>query len=98
MFCAVVNVKTSPNNLGKFVKVFKEQSIPVESSQKGFRGAYLLTKPNGDILMLHIWDSEELEQKFVHSAEHDSVAAHLKPLFASTPGHEGYDVPAYAVK
>lgn len=67
------------------------------SRQPGFRGVYLMTKPNGDFMVLNIWDTEQQAELWPQDPEHQKIVAQLKPLLGGAPVRDGYEVRAHAV-
>jgi heme-degrading monooxygenase HmoA len=98
MFCLASRYQVSPENIGKVVKLFQEQAVPLVSKQRGFKGVYLMTKPSGEFMVLNIWDTEKQANDWPQNPEHMKVAGQLKPLLSGAPGRDGYEVSAHAVK
>ncbi len=92
MFCTASRYQTSSESLVQIVKIFQEQAVPLASRQSGFRGVYLLTKPNGEFMVLNIWDTEGQATSWPQNPEHQQVGAQLKPLLSGAPAREGYAV------
>ena len=97
MFCLASRYQTAPESLDRVAGIFQEQAVPLVSRQPGFRGVYLLTKPNGELEVLNIWDTEEQANAWPQHPEHQQVAAKLRPLFKGPPVRDGYTVQAHAV-
>ena len=97
MFCLASRYQTSPQSLDEAVRVFKEQALPLVSRQPGFKGVYLMTKPDGQFMVLNIWDTEEQAKAWPQNPNHQQVASQLKPLLSGAPMREGYQVQAHAV-
>jgi heme-degrading monooxygenase HmoA len=97
MFCLASRYQTSSESLPKVVQLFKTQALPLVSRQPGFRGVYLMTKPNGEFMVLNIWDTEEQANAWPQNPEHRNISAQLKPLLSGAPGRDGYEVGAHAV-
>jgi heme-degrading monooxygenase HmoA len=97
MFCLASKYQTSPENLGKVIRVFKEQAVSLVSRQPGFKGVYLMTKAAGDLLVLNIWDTEAQANAWPQHPEHQKIVAQLKPLFTGPPARDGYEVSAHKV-
>ena len=97
MFCLASRYQTSPQSLHKVAEIFQEQAVPLVSRQTGFKGVYLMTKPNGEFMVLNIWDTEEQANAWPQNAEHQRIVAQLKPLLSGAPVREGYQVRAHAV-
>jgi len=97
MFCLASRYQTSPQNLDQVTKIFQEQAVPLVSRQRGFKGVYLMTKANGDFMVLNIWDTEEQANAWPQNPEHQKVTAQLRPLLSSVPVRDGYEVRAHRV-
>jgi heme-degrading monooxygenase HmoA len=97
MFCLASRYQTDSKNLGEIARIFKEQALPLVSRQKGFKGVYLLTKPNGDLMTLNVWDTEEQANAWPQNQEHQKIVSQLKPLLTGAPAREGWEVRASAV-
>jgi len=67
------------------------------SGQPGFKGVYLLTKPNGEFMVLNLWDTEEQANSWPQHPDHQPIIAQIKPLLSGAPARDGYNVSAYAV-
>ena len=80
MFCLASRYETAPANLDGVVRIFLEQALPLVSGQPGFKGVYLLTKPNGEFMVLNIWDTEQQAEAWPTNPEHQQIGAQLKPL------------------
>lgn len=97
MFCLASRYQTSPRSLDEVARIFQKQAVPLVSRQPGFKGVYLLTKPNGEFLVLNFWETEEQANAWPQNSEHQRVAAQLKPLLSGAPIREGYVVAAHAL-
>ena len=97
MLCLVSRYQTSPQSLDEVARIFKEQAVPLVSRQTGFKGVYLMTKPNGEFMILNIWDTEEQANAWPQNPKHQQVVAQLKPLLSGSPARDGYDVKASKV-
>jgi len=56
-----------------------------------------MTKPNGEFMVLNIWDTEEQANAWPQNPEHQQVVAQLKSLLSGAPARDGYEVRAHAV-
>ena len=97
MFCSASRYQTQPESVSEVVRIMREHALPLVSRQPGFRGVYLLTKPNGEFMILNIWDTEEQAIAWQQHPEHQPVRAQLKPLLSGGPARDGYEVQAYAI-
>jgi heme-degrading monooxygenase HmoA len=95
----VVRYQADPENLDEVAKVFKEEAVPVASKQPGFKGAYLLTKPNGIFMILNMWDTEEQANAWPQNPKNQEVAARIRALlgrYSRGTARDGYDVQVQA--
>ena len=97
MFCLASRYQTSPESLDKVARIFEVQAGPLVLGQPGFKGVYLMTKPNGEFMVLNIWDTEEQANAWPQNPEHQQVVEQLRPLLSDAPACDGYEVRAYAV-
>ena len=62
-------------------------------SQKGWRGAYLLTdRKTGKAISISLWDSEDDAIGSEQSGYYQEQLSKFKDLFAAPPVREGYEV------
>ena len=97
MFCLASRYQVSSENLTQVVQIFKTQALPLVSRQPGFKGVYLMTKPDGEFLVLNIWDNEDQANAWPQHPEHQKISAQLKPMLSGAPARDGYEVGAHAV-
>lgn len=97
MFCLASRYQTEAKNLNEVARILKEQALPLVSHQKGFKGVYLMVKPNGEFMVLNIWDTEEQANAWPQNPEHQKVAAQLKPMLSGAPVRDGWEVRAHNV-
>ena len=97
MFCLASRYQAAPESLDEIGRIFQEQAVPLVSRQPGFRGVYLMAKPNGHFMVLDIWDTEQQAELWPQNPEHQEVVARLRPLLSGTPVRDGYEVRAHAV-
>ena len=48
MFARLTTTQVQADKIDEVLKIMEESVIPAAKSQKGFSGAYLLTKPSGE--------------------------------------------------
>ena len=94
MFCLVSHSKTPSEGLGKVEQVFREQVIPLISSQPGFKGVCFMTRPSGEFVSLSIWDTEEQANSWPQNQEHQKLIIQLKDLLIGAPEREVFQVQA----
>ena len=92
MFARLTITQTKIDKLDEAVKVTKESVLPAAKSQKGFRGAYLLSQPNGKAIMISLWETEEDAIANEKSGYYQEQLAKFKDMFTAPPVHEGYNV------
>ncbi len=92
MFARLTLTQVKIDKLDEAVKVTKESVLPAAKSQKGFRGAYLLSEPNGKAIMISLWETEEDAIANEKSGYYQEQLAKFKDMFTAPPVHEGYEV------
>ena len=93
MFARVTNVQTKVDKLDETIKIFEESVLPAAKSQKGYRGAYLLTdRKTGKGVSISLWDSEEDAVANEESGYYQEQVSKFKDVFIAPPVREGYEV------
>ena len=93
MFARVTNSQMKLDKLDEAIKIVEESVLTVARSQKGYRGAYLLTdSKTGKGLMISLWDTEEDAIANEESGYYQEQVAKFKDYFAAPPVREGYEV------
>ncbi len=93
MFARLTIVQVKSDKLDETIKIFKEGVIPAAKSQKGFRGAYLLTdRKTGKGIAFTLWNSEEDAIANEQSGYYQEQLSKFKDCFAAPPVREGYEV------
>ena len=92
MFARVTFTQVKEDKVDEAVKVTKESVLPAAQSQKGFRGAYLLSQPKGKAIMISLWESEEDAVTNERSGYYQEQLAKFKDMFTAPPVHDGYIV------
>ena len=93
MFARLTIVQVKIDKLDESVKVFEESVMPAAKSQKGYRGAYLLTAhQTGKGIAMTFWDSEENAIAGEQSGYYQEQLGKFKDLFTAPPVREGYEV------
>ena len=72
-------------------------AVHLVSRQPWFKGVYLMTKPNGEFMVLNIWDTEAQANAWPQNPQHQQVVAQFMPLLTGAPMHDGYQVQAHTV-
>ncbi|MFQ6111287.1 MAG: antibiotic biosynthesis monooxygenase family protein [Nitrospinota bacterium] len=93
MFARLTIVQMQIDRLDEATKIMDESIIPAAKSQKGYRGAYLLTdKKTGKGIAISLWDSEEDAIANEQSGYYQEQLSKVKGLFTAPPLREGYEV------
>ena len=85
MICKAFRSQMPPENIGKFIKMNREQRIPAMSKMEGYRGGYLFTKQNGEFMEITFWEKEEQPRAWWDSSAFNKFWEQTKPLFAGNP-------------
>ena len=93
MYARVTNTQMKLDKLDEAIKIVEESVLTATRSQKGYRGAYLLTdRKTGNGLMISLWDTEEDAIANEESGYYQEQVAKFKDYFAAPPVREGYEV------
>ena len=93
MFARVTTVQVNVDVLEKTQKLYEESVIPAAKSQKGYRGAYMLSDPKtGKGLSITLWDSEVDAIANEQSGYYKEQVNKFKDFFTAPPINEGYEV------
>jgi heme-degrading monooxygenase HmoA len=93
MFARLTIFQAKTDKLDETIKSWKERDIPEHKSEKGFRGAYLLTdRKTGKGVSLTLWDSEEDVIADEQSGLYQKQKDRYKDVFTAPPVREGYEV------
>ena len=93
MFARLTIVQVKSDKLDETIKVCEENVIPAAKSQKGFRGAYLLTdRKTGKGVFISLWDSEDDAIANEQSGYYQEQLSKFKDFFTAPPVREGYEV------
>ena len=93
MFARLTMVQIKMDKLDETVKIFDESVTPSMKSQKGYRGAYLLTDRNtGKGISISLWDSEEDAIANEQSGYYQEQVSRFKDIMTAPPVREGYEV------
>jgi heme-degrading monooxygenase HmoA len=93
MYARAVAMKMQQGKEAEGTRIYRDSIVPAARSQKGFRGATLLTDPEtGDSLSITYWETEEDlragEERGYYQEQIDRIA----PLAASRPERKVYEV------
>ncbi len=93
MFARLTIVQVKSDKIDETIKIFEENVIPAAKSQKGYRGAYLLTdRKTGKGISMTLWDSEEKAVANEQSGYYQEQVSKFKEFFTAPPVREGYEV------
>jgi len=93
MFARLTIVQVKIDKLDETIKIFEDSVVPAAKSQKGARGAYLLTdRKTGKGISISLWDSEEDAIANEQSGYLQEQMAKFKDSFTAPPIKEGYEV------
>ena len=97
MYARLTIVQLKPDFLDETVKLYEDGVIPAAKSQKGFRGAYLLSdSKSGKGISITLWDSEEEAIANEKSGYYQDQVNKFKEYFTAPPVREGYEVSVQA--
>ena len=95
MFARLLSVQGRIDKLNEAIKIWKEKDIPLMTSVKGYRGAYLLTdRKTAKAISMTLWDSEEDAIADEKSALHQKQVDMYKDVMTGEPIHQRYEVSA----
>jgi heme-degrading monooxygenase HmoA len=94
-------VDTLRFGLDAAIERFNELVFPALRDQPGYEGVYVLVNPDGNGLVLSLWETVEDAQAGLRTGFYATQLDKFVTLFRSPPGREGYDVviadtPAFA--
>lgn len=79
-------------NVGQAVERFKESVLTALHGQEGYEGAYVLLSPEGKVLVLTFWESDEAARASRLSGFYAEQVEKFLTVFRAPPGREAYDV------
>ena len=93
MFARLTIVQVKIDKMDETIKIFEDSVVPAAKSQKGSRGAYLLTdRKTGKGISISLWDSEEDAVANEQSGYYQEQVGRFKDFFTAPPTQEGYEV------
>lgn len=92
MHARMTTVHLHPDKIADATALYQNNIVPVISTQRGFRGAYLLTDPSGLGQSLTLWDAEADGQAYEASGAYREQVAKVAAFFAAPPSLATYDV------
>ena len=97
MHARLTIVQIKPDLIDEIAKLYEDSVIPAAKSQKGFRGAYLLSdSKSGKGVSITLWDSEEEAIANEKSGYYQDQVNKFKEYFTAPPVREGYEVSVQA--
>ncbi len=102
MFARLTVAEVLMGKLDEALKLYEDSVIPAAKSQKGYRGAYLLSDDKtGKVIAITLWDSEAdtAAQEWVTEDRgyYKEQLAKFRDYFVGTPIREGYDVKVQSI-
>jgi len=93
MFARLTIVQLQIDKIDETIKIFGGSIVPAATSQKGSRGAYMLTdRKTGKCIALSLWDSEEDAIANEQSGYYQEQVSKVASFFTTAPVREGYEV------
>lgn len=92
MFCTTSHYRTQPVNLEAAVRIFENVAVSTIQEQPGFQNLCLLSKADGELLLMTMWDTEEQAITWSKPLYYRKIAAKLEPLLVGSPSVDGYRV------
>jgi len=93
MFARLTIVQMKEDKVGEAINIYKDNVVPAAKSQKGYKGAYLLTdRDTGKGMSITIWDTEEDAAANEQSGHYQEQVGKFKDIFGAPPVREGYEV------
>ena len=81
-------------NVAAATEMFNESVLPALREQDGYEGAYVLLSPEGKVLVLSFWESDELARASRLSGFYAEQLEKFVTVFRAPPGREAYDIVA----
>jgi len=79
-------------SVGDAIALYDRSVLPALHAQEGYQGAYLLLSPEGKVLVLTFWETEEQAEEGIGSGFYDEQVAKFVTIYKAPPGREVYDV------
>lgn len=76
------------------IELFKESVVPALREQDGYQGVYVLLSPEGKVLAITFWESEEAAEAGIAGGRsfYAQQIEKFATLYRSPPGREHYEV------
>ena len=85
-------VQMKEDKVGEAINIYNG-TVVAAKSQKGYKGAYLLTdRDTGKNMSITIWDTEEDAVANERSGYYQEQVGRFKDIFKAPPVREGYEV------
>lgn len=88
----LAEIDTVRIGLDEAVERFKAGIVPPLHRQPGYRGLYALATPEGQALVMTLWESEEAADAGLASGFYAGQVAQFVTFYRSPPGRATYDV------
>ena len=93
MFARITIVQMKEGKADEAINIYKDNVVPAAKSQKGYKGAYLLTdRDTRKGMSITIWDTEENAAANEQSGYYQEQVGRFKDIFGAPPVREGYEV------
>jgi hypothetical protein len=91
MQAMVVDLRISPVDTRKLVRVYRDEVVPLARKQKGFQSAWLLTDPDTGVgISITLWDTDGQAGEIV--GFYDEKVDKFATLLTETPVRKHYDL------
>jgi heme-degrading monooxygenase HmoA len=76
------------------IELFKESVVPALREQDGYQGVYVLLSPEGKVLAITFWESEDAAEAGIAGGRsfYAQQIEKFVTLYRSPPGREHYEV------
>jgi hypothetical protein len=88
----LLDIDTVRVSVDDALELFEATVLPRLRDQRGFRGLYVLTTPEGRAMLVSFWSSAEEADASVETGWYPEVLSEFTTLFRSPPGREHYEV------
>ena len=92
MFCKTTKSKVDVQNSGKMEQWVKEKWSPLISKQTGFKGYYYISKPDGEFVIIMLWEQAKYVQLWTDNPEHRALVPDFMALTVSPVQMDLYEV------
>jgi hypothetical protein len=92
MVARVTHVHVDPESMEESARLFDESVVPAAEQEDGFMGALLLTRPDGDVLVVDLCDSLEHVRANERSGFYQSQVAKFADRITGRPTRQVYEV------